>query len=350
MNRYFFESNSCDLFLTKPMLKLIHKTKEGSQYCGDSLKLIKSKRFRDKYKGKINLIITSPPFDLTLKKEYGNLNGQQYIDWLSSFAEPLSDLLTTDGSIVIELGNSFDQGSPTFSTIPMEALLSFKKAGNLYLCQEFICHNPARLPSPAEWVTVRRIRLKDSYTRLWWFSKTPNPKADNKKVLREYSSAMLEKFEKRNMSEGKRPSGHVITKSFNKNNGGSIQSNYFQADRDKFLFEGQSSMSFSNADNQKNYHQFCLNHNLPRHPAKMQKKLIETIIRFMTDPGDVVFDPFSGSNTTGSVAESLERKWISCDMDISYILGSLIRFYDEDKCRNIIERMAKSGIQKMERK
>ena len=37
----------------------------------------------------------------------------------------------------------------------------------------------------------------------------------------------------------------------------------------------------------------------------MPEPLIEFFVKFLTDPGDVVFDPFAGSNTTGSVAERL---------------------------------------------
>ena len=84
------------------MSKIIFQKKSGLSYHGDSLKLIKSNKFRKKYKGKINLIFTSPPFNLIYKKKYGNKYGQEYIDWLSEFSEPLSDLLTEDGSIVID--------------------------------------------------------------------------------------------------------------------------------------------------------------------------------------------------------------------------------------------------------
>ena len=176
------------------MSKIIFSNKSGVSYYGDSLKLITSKKFQKVYKGKIDLIFTSPPFNLVSKKKYGNENGQEYIKWLSEFSKPLTDLLTEKGSIVIEMGNSYEKGEPVFSTIPFEALISFKNKSNLYLCQEFICHNPARLPSPAQWVTVNRIRVKDSYTRLWWLSKTPYPKSDNKNNLRYLILKNLEKY------------------------------------------------------------------------------------------------------------------------------------------------------------
>jgi site-specific DNA-methyltransferase (cytosine-N4-specific) len=45
------------------------------------------------------------------------------------------------------------------------------------LAQEFFWWNPAKLPTPAEWVTVRRIRVKDAVNCVWWLSPTPWSKA-----------------------------------------------------------------------------------------------------------------------------------------------------------------------------
>ena len=54
---------------------------------------------------KVNLIMTSPPFPLSRKKAYGNLTGRKYVRWLANLAPKLGDLLTDDGSLVIEIGN-----------------------------------------------------------------------------------------------------------------------------------------------------------------------------------------------------------------------------------------------------
>lgn len=332
------------------MSKIIFQKKNGLSYHGDSLKLIKSNKFRKKYKGKINLIFTSPPFNLIYKKKYGNKYGQEYIDWLSEFSGPLSDLLTEDGSIVIELGNSWTKGEPTFSTVPLESLLEFKRKSNLHLCQEFICHNPGRLPSPAQWVTVNRIRVKDSYTRIWWLSKTPYPKSDNSQVLVKYSNSMLRKRKNGNVFSGKRPSGHRITDNFLKNNGGSISPNFLNISNGEFLFEDmENSLSIPNSNNQMTYNKFCEVNELPRHPARMQIGLTEYFVRFLTNENDLVFDPFGGSNTTGMVSEVLKRRWVSCEMNLDYIKGSLIRFYSENKSRNIIEKLAEERVSKVVR-
>jgi len=135
-------------------------------------------------KEKVQLIFTSPPFPLNQKKKYGNLQGEAYIHWLASFASLFAGLLTPTGSIVLELGNAWEPDSPCQSLLPLQSFVRFAEAGQLQLCQEFICHNPARLPSPAQWVTIEQIRVTDSYTRLWWMVFTDRPKADNRNVLR----------------------------------------------------------------------------------------------------------------------------------------------------------------------
>jgi site-specific DNA-methyltransferase (cytosine-N4-specific) len=265
-----------------------------------------------KHKGRIQLVFTSPPFPLNHKKKYGNLQGEKYVAWLASFAQPLAELLTPDGSIVLELGNAWEPGKPVMSTLALEALLAFREAANLYLCQQFVCNNPARLPGPAQWVNVERIRVKDSFTYLWWMSPNTRPKADNRRVLKPYSTAMLQLLKSRKYSSGKRPSQHNIRPtSFLKDHKGAIPSNFLE---------------FSNTKSGDKYQRYCRDHGLPTHPARMPSGLPEFFVRFLTEPGDLVLDPFAGSNTTGAAAEHLGRRWLSIELQAEYVAGSWGRF------------------------
>lgn len=202
-----------------------YKRKRGTFYVGDSLHAL-ARSPLTKYRGKLQMVFTSPPFPLNRKKKYGNLLGEEYVEWLASYAPRLKEYLTDDGSIVIEVGDGWDPGQPTVSTLAIEALLAFKKEAGLHLCQEFICFNPARLPSAAQWVTVERCRVKDAFTRVWWMSTTPRPKADNGRILTEYSGAMRKLLERGTYNPGTRPSEHHIGEtSFLANNGGTIPPN-----------------------------------------------------------------------------------------------------------------------------
>ena len=185
----------------------IHQTSLGSAYCGDAFEVLDSRPFWA-HRGKVQLVFTSPPFPLNTQKSYGNLRGEDYVRWLARFAPLMRDMVTEDGSI--EIGNTWMPGQPTMSTHALEAFLRFLRKGDLHLCQEFIWYNPARLPSPIEWVSKERSRVKDAFTRLWWISPTPRPKADNRKVLREYSSRMKRLIEIGKYNARPRPSGHHI--------------------------------------------------------------------------------------------------------------------------------------------
>jgi DNA modification methylase len=297
-------------------IKQAYKTSNGKMFQGRIEDALEAEQFKQ-LKGKVNLIVTSPPFPLVCKKRYGNENGEVYLKWLESLASPLADLLTEDGSIVIEIGNAWEAGAPIMSTLPLEALFAFKKAARLNLCQHVICHNPARLPSPAEWVNVKRVRLKDSFTHVWWMSRAEFPKADNSKEMKK-----LLKSQKYN--SGTRPSGHVISETgFLKDHGGAIGPNVLDVDGEQYP---ESLLKFTGTKWDAAYRAYCKATKLPSHPARMQSSLSAFFIQFLTDQGDLVLDPFAGSNTTGSVAEELGREWISVEAQADYVSGSRGRF------------------------
>lgn len=289
----------------------LYRTKNGVMYLGSSESILKSKWFVP-LKQKINLIFTSPPFPLKKKKSYGNLNGEEYIEWLSSYTNLFNHLLSDDGSLVIELGNSWEAGIPAMSIESLEALLALKKKGGYYLCQEFIWHNPASLPNPVQWVNVERIRVKNSFSRVWWLSKTPRPKANNRNVLQEYSPAMKQLLKKKKYNSGKRPSGHNIgERSFLIDNGGAIPSNVLYIPN-----------TISNGP----YLTYCKEHNIKHHPARMPIDLAKFFIHYLTGENDIVLDPFAGSNITGLAAEELGRKWRAIEKDKDYAIASKARF------------------------
>jgi DNA modification methylase len=300
-----------------------YKTGKGKMFYGRIEDALNSPEI-EKVKGKVNLILTSPPFPLVRKKRYGNETGEVYLSWLESLAGRLADLLTDDGSIVIEIGNAWEQGSPVMSTLPIEALLAFKRAAKLHLCQHAICHNPARLPSPAAWVSVRRIRLKDSFTHVWWMSRSKNPKADNRNVLKPYGKDMRKLLRTKHYNSGARPSGHVISeKGFLTDHGGSISANVIELDTSACP---DALLRYTGTAWDKDYRDYCAQQRLETHPARMQSSLSGFFIKFLTQKDDLVLDPFAGSNTTGAVAEDLGRRWIGIEAQKNYIDGSRGRF------------------------
>lgn len=313
----------------------LYKTKLGKYLIGDSVELINKKLIKS-HKNKVNLIITSPPFPLNQKKRYGNKNGEEYKEWFIKLAPLFSELLTPDGSIVIELGNAWEAGKPIQSVLHLESLLGFLKhsEAGLNLCQELICYNPSRLPSPAQWVTVERTRTIDSYTHVWWMAKSNNPKADNSKVLRPYSKSMLALLKRGKYNSGRRPSDHVVSKkSFLIAHEGSIMPNFLEMDKmeeNKEWRLPENVIRLSNTSSNDSFLRMCREKKINPHPARMNPGLIAFFIDFLTNPGDLVLDPFAGTNTTGFVSELMGRNWLSVEAEEEYGKQAIIRFESEN--------------------
>lgn len=292
-------------------IKRAYRTSYGEIYSCNIEEFIDSSFFR-KYEKKVRLIFTSPPFPLNRKKKYGNLNGEEYLIWLTEIISQLKRLLMRNGSLVIELGNSWEPGLPVMSTLSLKALLNIKESGNFFLCQNFIWYNTAKLPTPAQWVNIDRIRVKDSFTNIWWMSRSSKPFSNNRNVIIPYSNAMNKLIESGKYNAGRRPSEHVINeKTFLKDNKGAIPSNVLIG---------------ANTSSSSDYLRYCKKNNIYLHPARMPDFIPEFFIKFLTKDKDIIFDPFAGSNTTGSVAEKLNRKWLSVEQNEKYILGSIGRF------------------------
>jgi site-specific DNA-methyltransferase (cytosine-N4-specific) len=240
----------------------------------------------------------------------------------------------------MELGNAWMPGRPIQSLLHFEALMGFVKApkARLRLCQEFIVYNPSRLPSPAEWVTVRRIRVTDSFTHVWWMANTDFPKANNRRVLRPYSLSMKALLKKKSYNFGKRPSEHNISKNgFLKNHHGSIPHNFFEMEQITLSAEQRlpNVFSLSNTASNDYFHRECRKRSIVPHPARMPAGLAGFFIELLTTPGDLVLDPFEGSNTTGYAAEYLGRQWLSVDIHKEYARQSKIRFRDPKLRRSL---------------
>ena len=286
-----------------PGIKPFYHTDLGAAYLGDSSEMLKMVP-----SDSIDLVVTSPPYALVFKKKYGNVNAEEYTKWFLSFSDEIFRVLKPTGSFVLNIGGCWNKGSPTRSLYQFELLLNLTKT--FKLAQEFFWYNPAKLPAPAEWVTVQRIRVKDSVEYIWWLSKTDRPKADNRKVLQPYSPD-----QKRLMENGyrakKRPSGHNITNGFAKDHGGSIPPNVLQ---------------MGNNDANGQYLKKCAELGMGPHPARFPADLPGFFIKFLTDPNDIVLDPFCGSNVTGRTAEELKRRWLSFEIMQDYLEGSKFRF------------------------
>lgn len=283
------------------------ETNLGAAYQGDSLDVLSALV----EPGSIDLIMTSPPFGLVRKKDYGNRDADQYVKWFKPFGELFKRLLKPQGSLVIDIGGAWIPGQPTRSLYHYELLIMLCRECGFHLAQDFFWWNPAKLPTPAEWVNIRRIRVKDAINCVWWLSPTPWPRASNRRVLAPYSDAM--KGLLRNGYKAKlRPSGHDISEKFSIDNGAAIPPNL---------------IAIPHTESNSYYLRYCKENGLEPHPARFPAELPEYFVRMLTDPEDLVVDPFGGSCVTGEVCERLGRRWLCSELLEEYLKGAEARFH-----------------------
>lgn len=298
-----------------PDVSPTYTTPLGAAFAGDSRELMA--RLPD---ASVQLVFTSPPYALHFKKEYGNVHKDEYVNWFLEFAKQIFRILRDDGSFVLNVGGSYNAGTPTRSVYHFKLMIALVEELNFHLAQECFWYNPAKMPAPAEWVTVRRVRIKDSVEYVWWFSKTPWPKANNRNVLKPYSKDML-RLNQRGVRETVRPSGHHINSSFvSVDAGGSIPPNVVEE------VDAESMLKFGNNASNDEFTKRCKELGIKIHPARFPTSLPEFFIKLLTDEDDVVLDPFAGSNTTGVVSEQLARRWIAMDLSAEYLEASKARF------------------------
>ena len=288
---------------------LSYATRQGAAFLGDGAALL-----RRVPTNSVNLALTSPPFALRRKKEYGNVHADDYIAWFLGFATEARRVLRDDGSLVIDIGGTWNEGLPTRSLYHFELLVDLCRRVGLHLAQEFYWYNPSKLPSPAEWVNVRRLRVKDAVNCVWWLSKTPFPKADNRRVLTGYSESMQGLLRKGYVAK-RRPSGWDISEKFGRDNGGAIPPNL---------------LTIANTDSNGQYLKRCREAGMGPHPARFPPDLPRFFIRFLTNPGDVVLDFLAGSNVTGWVAEDENRRWLAFELVEDYLTTSKFRWEPDE--------------------
>lgn len=296
---------------------LAYKTSLGECHNGDSLVLMKQIDADS-----VDLVVTSPPFALQRKKEYGNENQSEYVRWLMQFAEGVKRILKPSGSFVIDIGGAYKAGIPEYDLYQFRALIAMCDDVGFHLAQPFYWHNPSALPAPIEWVNKRKLRAKTSVNTVWWLCKDPKLcKADVSKVLTPYSDRMKKLFKNPEgfvAKEGiERPSGHIMGKaSWTNNNGGAIPPNLLQ---------------ISNSESNSQYLRYVKAIGVKGHPARFPEGLPEFFIKLTTDPGDLVVDIFGGSNTTGAVCERLNRRWRAFELSPEYAAASYCRFAESEE-------------------
>ena len=116
----------------------------GAAFIGDSAKLLKS--IPDK---SIDLVLTSPPYALHFKKEYGNVDQDQYVSWLLSFAPDIRRILKPTGSFVLNIGGSWTPTKPTRALCHLEVAIRLVRE-HAFISPRSFTGTTRQTPAPAD--------------------------------------------------------------------------------------------------------------------------------------------------------------------------------------------------------
>jgi site-specific DNA-methyltransferase (cytosine-N4-specific) len=271
----------------------------------------------------VDLLFSSPPYPLAGKgRKYGNMTPGETVELIVNCAKEWKRALVDTGSIVLNFRDTWlpksETGGAVRSLYQEKILLALVEDVKLFFADRMFFRNP--VCTGDAWVTVRHVRTTLNCENLLWLSKSPNPKADNRRVLVPPKASTIATY----LRKARRGQKKVV--------GPSGQGNIFEeqmaavAAGQEIKVIPRSILDFANSDPKKALHAKLDELGLPHHDATMAPKLAEFFIKFLTTAGDLVWDPFFGSGTTGLEAEKLGRRFLGSDYSLAHILGSAVRW------------------------
>lgn len=268
--------------------------------------------------GSVSCLMTSPPYPL-INRAYGKFALAEWLSWMSNLTGLWRDLLKDDGTIAINLMDVFVPGTPTLSTYIERFTLDAVDRHGLHLAGRMPWHSTTKLPN-LEWCAKRRVVLRNTIEHVILLSRSPHPAWDANRVPREpYAerTASQRASDTRRAAEkrfSQRPGGYDVNEgAFGTQGDGRIPGN--------LLISGGVGGGGV-------YARRCREAGITPHPARFPEALPRKVIQLTTAPGELVYDPMAGSNTTGKVALDLGRRFISSEPVLEYATASAFRFDD----------------------
>jgi DNA modification methylase len=235
----------------------------------------------------VNLIMMSPPYANQRKKHYGGTPADEYVDWFMPLSKELQRVVKDDGSFVLNIKEHIENGER--HPYVFKLVTALQESGWKWI-DSYIWRKMNPMPvKPSK-------RLKDAWEHVFHFTKSLDFKfrPDRVKVdSKEDTCRRYERSLKRNDTET-RKSGMKI-----------------------------KWQSFKNSGCKKSYPSNVISIGSSRqgtiHPATFPGKLPRFFINLLSDPGDLVLDPFSGSGTTAIEARRVCRDAIGFELKKEYV-------------------------------
>ena len=290
-------------------------------YFGDAIEL--SKTLPDNF---INLVVTSPPY--SSMKSYGqNVNifhPRNYNNWFLPLAKEISRSLTPDGSFILNINDKVIGGFRDLYVF--ELVIRICNETNLKLYERYIWAKKNGLPTSGD-------RLNDRMEYIFHFTKSPKIKTRVDNVRVPYAESTIKRY--------KQP---VAFNEVVDENGLTTIGNKKMIKENPLGTKPSTVFNFNNAGVLKG-------ETAGKHPAPFHPDLPEFFVKFLTDPGDIVLDPFIGSGTVAEVCKKYDRNWIGFELNESY--GDLINIrvnkaeQNEEFLKSELERKNKPIINEM---
>lgn len=260
--------------------------------CGDSRLELR------KWSGKVDLIVTSPPYADSRRKHYDSIHPDQFADWFLTFHEPFFEALKPNGSLVINIKDKIVNGvRHRYVWRTIDALCG----RGWCAIDDYIWHKTN--PMPGYWPT----RLRDGWEYCFHLAKSKTPFVDQNAVRRpvgEWVSSRLAKL-----------GANDVTRQNSANRSG--------FGRDLSRWVGKETVLPSNVISA------ALVGKNKGHPAVFPADLPAFFIRLLSPEGGLVADPFAGSGTTGIAAITHGRQSLLIDNNFSYCETAAARIKKE---------------------
>ncbi|CFT62529.1 DNA methylase [Burkholderia pseudomallei] len=286
---------------------------------------------------RVQTIVTSPPYwDLRSYLLDGHPDkareiGQEptlreFIDTLVGVFDLARELLADDGTLWLNLGDSYG-ANKQLQMVPGRVAIALQDAG-WYLRQDIIWHKPNPMPESV------RDRCTKAHEYLFLLSKSERYYFDADAIA-ESASGTEERAQQRRARELAAEHGltdehlaairavgitdagkaQVTQDGFGKNDP-RVQA---LADEAKAALGGYyREFLISERRNRRSVWMIPLMPYKGAHFATFPEALVEPCVLAGSRPGDVVFDPFFGSGTTGQVAQRLGRRFLGCELNPDY--------------------------------
>ncbi|MDA8151510.1 MAG: DNA methyltransferase [Acidithiobacillus sp.] len=265
----------------------------------------------------IALCISSPPYPLRKARAYGGPDERQYVDFICGALEPIVRSLIPGGSIVLNVsGDVFEPKKPSRSLYLERLVLALNDRLGLSLMDRIPWVNYSKPPAPTYWACVNRVQLTTAYEPLYWFTNDPDKvRSDNRRVLEAHTARhqrlMASGGDGRLATYGD-GAYHIRPDSFGRVTTGKIPRN---------VIERGHVCSDTAA-----YRRHAQALGMPTHGAMQPTSIPDFFIRLLTQPDDLVVDPFGGTVKTGLAAERLGRRWLVTEWMLEYLRGAAEMF------------------------